>query len=432
MKKILYIFIFLFLAVAGSASAHQVRVVYLQQGNVQISNPEVSQAFYDELKGKPRDYFITSPQGFDLNINLLVPEIANRDGRYSATIFSENGGEQQIAELDGGSADWNEYYEPMGRDYYLQGPSLEKQLAAGKYKIEVFSKDNQGKYVLVVGQKEVYDVPSILNAYWQLPFLKVTFFKTSVLQFFLTPFGIGLVGAVGALLILFALIYYISGVVHQLIKHNQAKTLLLTSAGMQMKKEITKLLQKPAYDITVVFISTAAKSAENLDYLRMDWNIMRDEMGFNVEEYDIEGKKEDEVMKELEFKDIIYVEGGNTFYLLKAMRECNFERVIKKLLKMGKVYVGSSAGSIVAGRSIQTAEWIGDRNTVHLKDLRGLNIVPFDIFCHYRPEYAEIIKQKIKNPKKRAKRLKIITDQQAILVQGKETDLIGEGNAIIV
>jgi dipeptidase E len=314
----------------------------------------------------------------------------------------------------------------------LQGPSLEKQLAAGKYKIEVFSKDNQGKYVLVVGQKEVYDVPSILNAYWQLPFLKVTFFKTSVLQFFLTPFGIGLVGAVGALLILFALIYYISGVVHQLIKHNQAKTLLLTSAGMQMKKEITKLLQKPAYDITVVFISTAAKSAENLDYLRMDWNIMRDEMGFNVEEYDIEGKKEDEVMKELEFKDIIYVEGGNTFYLLKAMRECNFERVIKKLLKMGKVYVGSSAGSIVAGRSIQTAEWIGDRNTVHLKDLRGLNIVPFDIFCHYRPEYAEIIKQKIKNPKKRAKRLKIITDQQAILVQGKETDLIGEGNAIIV
>ncbi|MGD0576549.1 MAG: Type 1 glutamine amidotransferase-like domain-containing protein, partial [Candidatus Staskawiczbacteria bacterium] len=100
--------------------------------------------------------------------------------------------------------------------------------------------------------------------------------------------------------------------------------------------------------------------------------------------------------------------------------------------KMGKVYVGSSAGSIVAGRSIQTAEWIGDRNTVHLKDLRGLNIVPFDIFCHYRPEYAEIIKQKIKNPKKRAKRLKIITDQQAILVQGKETDLIGEGNAIIV
>ncbi|MGD0576989.1 MAG: hypothetical protein ABSA74_02875, partial [Candidatus Staskawiczbacteria bacterium] len=168
MKKILYIFIFLFLAVAGSASAHQVRVVYLQQGNVQISNPEVSQAFYDELKGKPRDYFITSPQGFDLNINLLVPEIANRDGRYSATIFSENGGEQQIAELDGGSADWNEYYEPMGRDYYLQGPSLENQLAAGKYKIEVFSKDNQGKYVLVVGQKEVYDVPSILNAYWQL------------------------------------------------------------------------------------------------------------------------------------------------------------------------------------------------------------------------------------------------------------------------
>ena len=63
-------------------------------------------------------------------------------------------------------------------------------------------------------------------------------------------------------------------------------------------------------------------------------------MGFNVEEIDIEGKTEAEVMKLLELKDIIFVEGGNTFYLLKAMRECNFEKVIRKLLKEGKVYIG--------------------------------------------------------------------------------------------
>ena len=221
-----------------------------------------------------------------------------------------------------------------------------------------------------------------------------------------------------------------SGLVHQIIKHNQAKTLLLTSAGMQMKKEIIKLLQKPAYDITVVFISTAAKPEENLEFLKMDWTVMRDEMGFNVEEIDIDGKTEAEVIKALKLKDIIYVEGGNTFYLLKAMRACNFEKIIRKLLKEGKVYVGSSSGSIVAGRTIQASEWLGDKNMVHIKDLKGLNLVPFDIVCHYQPQYAEIIKQKIKNPKKRAKMLKILTDQQAILVQGKETDLIGEGDAI--
>ena len=210
-----------------------------------------------------------------------------------------------------------------------------------------------------------------------------------------------------------------------------AKTILLTSAGMQMKDEIIKLLQKPAYDVTVAFISTASKPEQNLSYVKKDWDAMK-EMGFNLEEIDIEGKNENQLLKLLSPKDIIFVEGGNTFYLLKAMRESNFEKVIRKLLKQGKVYIGVSAGSIVAGKTIETAGWKNaDRNIVGLKNLKGLNLVPFNIFVHYQPEYAEIIKQEIKNPRKRRK-LKILTDEQAILVQGKETMLIGKGEEVIL
>jgi peptidase E len=36
-------------------------------------------------------------------------------------------------------------------------------------------------------------------------------------------------------------------------------------------------------------------------------------------------------MRLFEVKDIIFVAGGNTFYLLKAMRACNFEKVLRKL-----------------------------------------------------------------------------------------------------
>jgi len=440
MKKIiLYITAFLFLLGCflgpDSALAHQPQLVYLQQGNVQISNPEISRAFYDELKGEPRYYFIDSGKDFELYINLLVPDPANKNGRYSASVFSVEGSKENMIfsteSLD--EQNWQEFYEPFGRDYYLKGPEFTKQVPAGKYKIEVYSKDNQGKYVLAVGKIESFDTSSILNVYWQLPLLKLTFFKTSVLQFFLTPFGIAGIAAIGGLLIFLALINYLVGLIKGIIKHNQAKTLLLTSGGMQpMKDEIIKLLQKPAYDITVAFITTAAKPQENLDYVKEDWRIMKEEMGFNIEEIDIEGKRESEVMKLLELKDIIYVEGGNTFYLLKAMRACNFERIMRKLLKQGKVYIGASAGSVVAGRTIKTAEWFGDENIVKLKNLKGLNFVPFDIFAHYGPEYTEIIKQKIPNPKKRAKNLRIITDEQAILVQGKEVDLIGDGEAIVI
>ena len=89
MKKIfLLTTVILFLLFANSASAHLPRITYSQDGAVEIINPEISQAFYDELKGQPRDYFIESSVDFELYLNLLVPEIANIDGRYSAKVFA--------------------------------------------------------------------------------------------------------------------------------------------------------------------------------------------------------------------------------------------------------------------------------------------------------------------------------------------------------
>jgi len=418
----------------ANALAHQPRIVYLQSGEIQIQNPELSQAFYDELKGAPRDYLINSDKDFTLYLNLLTPAHANSTGKYSAKVYL---GDQEIASLDGSSIKWEEFYEEYGRDYYYKGPELTKDLQAGNYKITVYSlngqaQDNLGKYVLAVGKTESYDLKALLNVYWQLPFLKVTFFKTSVLQFFVTPFGFGLIGFLGGLLIFWALINYIIGAIKTAIKHNQAKTLLLSSSGMEeMKDEVLQLLEKPAYDVNVAFINTASKPEENLDYLQKDLAIMKD-MGFNVEEYDIEGKTENQIKEFLEPKDIIYVEGGNTFYLLNAMRKCNFEKVLQKLLKQGIVYMGVSAGAIVAGKTIQTSDWKNPENRFGLKNLKGLHLVPFDIFVHYQPEHAEIIKQKMPNAKKRAKNLRILPDGQALLVQGKEIDLIGDGEQIIV
>ncbi len=434
MKKIaLFLAVFLFLSgiflAPNNVLAYQLNLVYSQKGDIQINNPETAQTFYDNLNGKPRDYFINSDKDFELYINLLVPEAVNRDGRYSAEVYS---GVNKVLSVDGSSSEWSEFYDSTGRDYYLKGPEISGQMAAGKYKIEVYSKDNQGEYVLSVGKNNSYNILAILNSYWQIPLLKTSFFKTSVLQFFLTPFGVAGIGIIGAILILIFLLNYLISVIKQFIKHNQAKTLFLTSSGMHMKDDIVKLLQKPAYDVTVAFISTAAKPEENLDYLQKDWRIMRDDLGFNVEEVDIDGKTESEVFKLLELKDIIYVEGGNTFYLLSSMRKCNFEKVIKKLLKQGKVYIGASAGSIVAGKTIQTSDWKEEENRFGVKNLKGLGLVPFDIFCHYQPEHAEIIKQKMPDPKKRTKNLRILTDEQAILVQGNEVDLIGEGESIIV
>ena len=126
-KKYFSIFVIFFLAFAGNASAHQPRIIYLQTGDIQISDPELSQAFYDELKGTPRDYFIDSSKDFELYLNLLVPNPENKDGRYSADVFSAQGGSasggdiqwKKLYSLDGTSFEWHNFYEllspPFGR-----------------------------------------------------------------------------------------------------------------------------------------------------------------------------------------------------------------------------------------------------------------------------------------------------------------------------
>lgn len=79
----------------------------------------------------------------------------------------------------------------------------------------------------------------------------------------------------------------------------------------------------------------------------------------------------------------IFIGGGNTFKLLKEIKESNFDkRLIEYLNNDGFVY-GGSAGAIIFGSSIDTASY-ADENNVNLEDLSGLNLLnDYRIWCHY-------------------------------------------------
>jgi dipeptidase E len=78
--------------------------------------------------------------------------------------------------------------------------------------------------------------------------------------------------------------------------------------------------------------------------------------------------------------DAIFIGGGNTFRLLKALQDLELLEPVRQKVKNGTPYIGSSAGSNVAGPTIKTTK---DMPIVQPRSFDSLGLIPFQISPHY-------------------------------------------------
>ena len=175
---------------------------------------------------------------------------------------------------------------------------------------------------------------------------------------------------------------------------------------------------------TVTYIPTASK-VERLGFFVNigKWKLKR--LGLVVDELEISASSYETIVKKLQRNDFIYVTGGNTFYLLQELRKTGADKVLIKEICKGKLYIGESAGAIVESPDIgYSAEMDCVEKAPDLSDYTGLNVVDFYTVPHYKNWEMGKSATKIIDKYSDSLELKIISDTQAIFIEGNEIEIL--------
>lgn len=185
--------------------AHQPRLS--DETDLIVEAPEISKAYYKELKGTPHTYTITSEKEFDLYVNILVPKIEWITKDFTVDIEKRWASDTLIKRMDWSVYERTEFFELFGYDTYLMWPEYKERADLWTYQITVSNETNTWKYSLAIGEIESFDREETINAYNTIPKLKREFFWKSPISFIFSPLWYGLIIVMFILSFLFWFFY---------------------------------------------------------------------------------------------------------------------------------------------------------------------------------------------------------------------------------
>ncbi|MDO4783352.1 MAG: Type 1 glutamine amidotransferase-like domain-containing protein [Capnocytophaga felis] len=164
----------------------------------------------------------------------------------------------------------------------------------------------------------------------------------------------------------------------------------------------------------VTFIPTASLTEKVRFYVDTGRKAL-EKMGLIIDELEISTATSNEILYKLQKNDFIYITGGNTFFLLQALRKSGTDKLIKEEVLSGKTYIGESAGAMILSPNIQyVAEMDNLKQAPYLQDFSALDLVDFYTVPHYNNFPFAKATEAIINKYKNTLHLLPITNSQAI------------------
>jgi len=174
----------------------------------------------------------------------------------------------------------------------------------------------------------------------------------------------------------------------------------------------------------MLFIPTAGNLDDDVWWIDKDRDVLS-KMGFQITELDISKAPRAKMEDNLRGTDIVYIAGGNTFYLLKELRNTGFDKLLTQYIADGGMYAGASAGALIAGLDIEPVSTIDEPEKVKgLSSTAGLGLVSIVPIPHYDMASRSKAIDDIKRRYDKKFDVVLLTDDEAILVEGNSWKIV--------
>ena len=123
------------------------------------------------------------------------------------------------------------------------------------------------------------------------------------------------------------------------------KKLILVSMLYQTT-DLVRMIAPELEGKTVAYIPTAGIAEEVEGMVEKETSTL-ERLGLTVDVLEVSTASQEEIVDSLKKNDVIFVGGGNTFFLLQELRRSGADQILIREVEKGKLYIGESAGSII-------------------------------------------------------------------------------------
>ena len=132
----------------------------------------------------------------------------------------------------------------------------------------------------------------------------------------------------------------------------------------------------------ILFIPTAANVKEYRGYVDEGIAALK-ENGYDVTVLDVATAPHSKSVQVIKNSGCLCISGGNTFYLLQELKRNGLLNLIKQRVQDGMLYIGESAGAIIACPDISYNQIMDDKAVAtELTNYSGMGLVDYYVLPH--------------------------------------------------